>query len=486
MVETDKAIEVRGLRVKYRSSNEWILRGVDLDVYPNKTALILGKSGSGKTTLVRALTGVAKNVYGADVNGVVKVLGRDLNSYNVDEIRRVIQVVNQNPYADFMSLYVNEDIDGVIRFNKVDPKYVDNVFKLFKVEGLLDRNLFELSGGQLKRLAIVKALMFNPAILILDEPLMWLDDFGVESVVESIKMLKILGKTIVVFEHRFKPLMNIVDEIYVIKDGVIKTVDTSFLNKSGMQSRFSGNRHGFERIGREKVLEIKDLWFKYVDEWILRGLNLVVNQGDAVIIYGRNGSGKSTLLKILAGYLKPKKGIIRISKRVVYVPQNIYLFYTEETLENEIKSMCASSRSRAKCVDAMVNTIAKDLDLNRVDLSRTPFSLSWGEAIRFAISLSCALDPDTIVMLDEPFTGLTYYERLLLARYLAKLGITIVIATSNRDIIEYMYSNNLNLRVFTMDEGQLKEVQLYSELYSESDAVSFAYLVKDVLFGDRG
>ncbi|MEM2512073.1 MAG: ABC transporter ATP-binding protein, partial [Ignisphaera sp.] len=193
MVEIDKAIEVRGLRVKYRSSNEWVLRGVDLDIYPNKTTLILGKSGSGKTTLVRALTGVAKNIYGADVNGVIKILGRDLSSYNSNEIRGVIQVVNQNPYADFMGLYINEDIDGVIRFNKVDPNYVDYVFKLFKVEGLLDRSLFELSGGQLKRLAIVKALMFNPAIVIFDEPLMWLDDFGVESVVESIKLLKILG-----------------------------------------------------------------------------------------------------------------------------------------------------------------------------------------------------------------------------------------------------------------------------------------------------
>lgn len=480
MTKFDKVIEVRDLRVKYRNSNEWILKGVNLDIYLNKVVLIIGRSGSGKTTLVRALTGVANNIYGADVRGSIKILGRDLNSYSVDEIREVIQVVNQNPYADFMTLYIDEDIDSVIRFNKVDPDYVDKVFKLFKVHNFLNRNLFELSGGQLKRLAIVKALMFNPTIIIFDEPLMWLDDLGIESVVESIKMLKTLGKTIVVFEHRFKPLLNLVDEVFAIKDGLIKPMDIKSLGISKRPNPLSDN-YSFEQIAKEKVIEIRDLWFKYNDDWVLKNLNLAIHRGDIVIIYGRNGSGKSTLLKILAGYLKPKRGIIRISKRIVYVPQNIYLFYTEETLESEINSMCASVKTnKFKCINTMVNTITKDIGLDKVDLNRTPFSLSWGEAIRFAISLSRALDPDTIIMLDEPFTGLTYYERFLLANYLAKLKATMVIATSNRDVIEYMHSANLGLRVYEMVEGQLKEAQANID----SNAISFAYLVKDLLYGD--
>jgi energy-coupling factor transport system ATP-binding protein len=480
-LSVNNVVEIDNLWVRYRSSENWVLRNVNLSIKQGYAVLIVGRSGSGKTTLVRTLTGAVKHIYGAEVRGSIKILGREIENYDIEELRRVIQIVNQNPYADFFNIYIEDDILSIIKSSNVDYEYVNKILDMFKVRDLTNRYLFELSGGQLKRLAMVKALLFNPSIVVLDEPLMWLDDIGVDSVVEALKILKRLGKTVIVLEHRFKPLLDFVDEVYVIKNGSLEPIDRSSLYPSKSHSYIYNNESKVVKGSREKVAEVKDIWFRYDNEWILKGVDFSIYEGDIVVIYGSNGSGKSTLLKILAGYLKPRKGFVKIYRRSIYIPQNVYLFYTEETLENEVKALCSLRKGGGECVEIVKNRVVNDLGLLNLDFSRTPFSLSWGEAVRFAVSLIHSLDPKTIVLLDEPFTGLTYYERFLLAEYLLKIGCTIVVATSNRDVVSFMYTRGRDLRTLLLSNGRLEDVKMGIDL----EVFDLGYKVKELLYGDN-
>jgi len=477
----DNVVEIDNLWVRYRSSENWVLRNVNLDIKQGHAVLIVGRSGSGKTTLVRTLTGAIKYIYGAEVRGSIKILSKEIEDHDVEELRKIVQVVNQNPYADFFNIYIEDDILSIINLSNVDRESISKFFKMFKVENLMNRYLFELSGGQLKRLAIVKALLFNPSIIILDEPLMWLDDIGVDSVVESIKLLKNLGKTVIILEHRFKPLLDLVDDIYIIRNSAIEHIDKNLLCSSEHGDQIDNKKVYTSNSSREKVVEVRDVWFRYDKEWILKDIEVYIYEGDVVILYGLNGSGKSTFLKILAGYLKPVKGFIKINRRTIYIPQNVYLFYTEETLEDEIKAVCSYRKAKDSCIEMIKSKVVKELSLPDVDLGRTPFSLSWGEAIRFAISLTRALDPKTLILLDEPFTGLTYYERFLLADYLSRLGGTMIIATSNKDVVSFMYAKNRDMKTFKLSSDGLEEVEIGIDL----DVVDLGYRVRELLYGDE-
>lgn len=459
------SLEVVDLWFRYPRSSGWVLRGVSLRLYPGEVALVMGASGSGKTTLLRAITGIGRWIYGGELRGKVLLGGIPLEDLSLDGVRRSIQVVNQNPYTHFIEHLVGRDLLSTavqLYGEELGRRVFARVTTAFKLEGLLSRRFFELSGGQLRRVAVAKALLWDPKVLILDEPLMWLDDEGVADVVEAIRVARSLGKAILIFEHRFVRLLHLADSIYVLRGGVLHRVEQDFLKKVQRSLRLSGyppSRSG-ARTARRPLLLAKDLWFRYDrrGDWILRSLSLEVTEGVATLVYGANGAGKSTLLKVLSGYLKPSRGRLELRSRAVYVPQNIYLFFTEESVAKEFEVACRSRNLGKQCVERGVSYL-RALGVN-VDLEESPFNLSWGQAVRFAVAVATATsEGPAVLLLDEPFTGLTYLERLQLAESLAKLGSTYVITTSNSETLALFPS----ARVFKLVEGALEELKVVPE-----------------------
>jgi energy-coupling factor transport system ATP-binding protein len=427
---TDSVIEARNLWFKY-PRGDWVLRGVDLEVKRGEHVLVVGETGSGKTTLLRALTGLGVLVYGGEVRGSIRVLGRDLSEYTTSELSRIVGVVGQNPYTYFSNLHVGEDLyNYALRIHGDSARAeraVRKVVEAFSLHSLLDRYFFELSGGEAKRVVVAKALISDPHVLLVDEPLMWLDEQGVGEVTSILEVLRRLGKSVAVFEHRIAPILDYFDRVLVIRAGVLREV-TGSARRLLVKRRSLLNEKRSERVldsEREVVLRASDLYCYYGSKLVLRGVNVTVRSGDKVFIYGANGSGKTTLLKLLAGYLKPTRGRIKRRGDVIYIPQNIILFYTEESVRREVEEICRSRRRGPHCIEEGLKSI-KSVG---IDPDASPFSLSHGQMVKLAVLLAI-LSGTTTLLLDEPFSGLTYADRLRLVKELVGLDRVVVLASS--------------------------------------------------------
>ncbi|MFZ8783077.1 MAG: ABC transporter ATP-binding protein [Desulfurococcaceae archaeon] len=426
----DRVIEARNLWFKY-PRGDWVLRGVDLEVKRGEHVLVVGETGSGKTTLLRALTGLGVLVYGGEVKGSIRILGRDLSEYTTSELSRIVGVVGQNPYAYFSDLHVGEDLyNYALRIHGDSTRAVRAVRKVveaFSLHSLLDRYFFELSGGEAKRVVVAKALISDPPVLLVDEPLMWLDEQGVGEVMSVLEVLRRLGKSVFVFEHRIAPILDYFDRVLVIRAGVLREV-TGSARRLLVKRRSLLNEERSERVldsEREVVLGASDLYYYYGSKLVLRGVNVTVRSGDKVLIYGANGSGKTTLLKLLAGYLKPTRGRVERRGDAVYIPQNVILFYTEESLRREVEEICRSRRRGPRCIEEGLKSVKNA----GIDPDASPFSLSHGQMVKLAVLLAI-LSGATTLLLDEPFSGLTYADRLRLVKELIGLDRAVVLASS--------------------------------------------------------
>jgi energy-coupling factor transport system ATP-binding protein len=453
-------IWVKDLWLRYRSSqNNWVLRSLNLVVQNGEVVLIVGASGSGKTSLVRALTGVAQALFNAEVRGEIKICFRNLSELNAYEIQRCIQVVNQDPYTHFLDpIPLDDMLSYAEKFYGNDAdEVVKKVVKILGIENIVSKPTVALSGGQLRKVAIAKVLIPNPAVLVFDEPLMWLDDAtGLEMFRAMLKTLKGMKKTVIIVEHRFLRLLDLVDSVYKLSQGSLVNVSKN-LTARLMQS--DGNRNGEKRSDSKasnelckEVLRLSDVWFKYGDsDWILKGVNLRVCQGDTIIVYGSNGAGKSTLLKIIAGVLKPTKGYVEKSSRFVYVPQVPYLFLTEESIEKEVKELCSIKKTKELCFSKGIEFLKK---FGYDDLDKLPLHLSWGQMTRLATLLSIiAIGNSGVALLDEPFTGSTYIEAVALVETLNRFtDVAKVIALSSKDYIPLFP----NAKIYVLSSGMLK------------------------------
>ena len=453
-------VKVKGLWLRYRVSmqGDWVLRSLDFEVEDRETVLVIGASGSGKTSLIRALTGVAQAVFGAEVQGEIELCFKKLKELSTHDIQKCVQVVNQDPYTHFLEPVPLDDMLSYSErfYGNEAEEIVEKVVKLLDIEDIVNRPVITLSGGQLKRITIAKALIPNPTILIFDEPLMWLDDVnGVEMFKAILKTLNDMGKTIIIMEHRFLHLLNFVNSMYELMQGTLAKVDKSDVTKLVRQN-FRRVVEGIQALktsqsnSYREVLRLDNVWFKYgKEQWVLRDLNLKVYQGDTVVIYGPNGAGKSTLLRIIAGVLKPTKGSVKRFSKVMYIPQIPYLFLTEESIKKEIKELCNNRKVREDCFSRcseLLNRFGYD------DLDRLPLHLSWGQVTRLATLLSInTINGDGLILLDEPFTGSTYLEAIALAETLRMFTeVAKIIVLSSRDYISlfpkarvYMLSNGV-------------------------------------------
>ena len=450
-----KVLEVTDLWVRY-PIGDWVLRGLDLQVSRGEVVLIVGETGSGKSTLARAISGLAETVYNCEVKGRIIVEGLELSEGSYRSLAGRIVLIGQNPYLYFTEPLVGDDLYSyalkVYGEEQLASKAFSRTLEVMGVGGLRERYFFELSGGEARRALVAKALISNPTIFIFDEPLMWLDDLGVEDYVRLIGELKELGRTVIILEHRFMPLLRHVDRVYALRGG--KLIDASSVATRALE-KIPLQHLGNQRLKKsvedgDVVLEARDVYFKYNGggNYVLRGVNLQVRRGEVVLIYGLNGQGKTTLLKVLAGYLRPQKGRVLRRGDVLYIPQNILLFYTESTIEREVVELFKSRGMKSQVEPGL--ELVKGLGINP---KSSPLNLSHGQMVKLAISLASTLKVD-VVLLDEPFSGLTYEDRLRLLEQVANSNAAILVATSNLDAIGAQCWNKL----YKLEDGTLVEM----------------------------
>ena len=210
-------LEVRNLQVNYGPIQA--VKGIDLDVEKGTLVALLGANGAGKTTTLRAITGMVK-AYGSVHLGETEILGQ--RGYKTARMG-----VNMSPEGRliFAGLTVEENLKAgayCIKSAKQSQKNMDRVQELFPI--LRERRRQQagtLSGGEQQMLAIGRALMADPEILLLDEPSLGLAPLIIQDIFKTLQAIRSEGTTILMVEQNALATLKIADYGYVLELGKI-------------------------------------------------------------------------------------------------------------------------------------------------------------------------------------------------------------------------------------------------------------------------
>ena len=220
-MDNDKPI-IRLQKVRKAFNGLVVLDGVDLDVYPGKTTVVIGPSGCGKSVLLKHIAGLLKPDSG-------KVFFRDhevsaMSERQLVDVRKHMGFLFQGG-ALFDSMTVCENITFPLEQHSVGTpqQWTDRcreVLSLVGLDGLQDRYPEELSGGQKKRVAMARALALNPEVILYDEPTTGLDPIRADLINELIlKLQHALGTTAVVVTHDMHSARKVGDRIVMLING---------------------------------------------------------------------------------------------------------------------------------------------------------------------------------------------------------------------------------------------------------------------------
>ena len=249
-------VSVRDLRVSYGAVE--ILHGINFEVKPGETLVILGGSGSGKSTLLRTLVGLER-----PSSGQIWINGKNIAAISrteMDEIRKKIGMSFQGG-ALFGSMTVGDNVALPLReHTKLEESTIDIILRL-KLEqvGLAGFEYYmpsQLSGGMKKRAAVARALAMDPEILFFDEPSAGLDPIiaaGIDQLILELK--RAFRMTIVVVTHELASAYLIADRMVLIDKGNVVAIGTTEEMRSSSQPRV---RQFLDRVAEPEVSRESD------------------------------------------------------------------------------------------------------------------------------------------------------------------------------------------------------------------------------------
>ncbi len=219
----DILLEVKGVKKYFTTKRGTVkaLDGVDLAIRPGELVSIVGESGCGKSTLSRCIIGIEKITEGEIYFEHEKISGYDRKQLR--PVRRLMQMVFQSPYAAFQPKQtIGEGLREVGNFYGITgdelQKRLDTLLEYIKMDAeLLDHYPDELSGGQLQRLAIARALIVKPKLLIADEPVSALD-VSVQAQILNIlsEIQKKEDMAVLFISHDLSVVEHISDRVFVM------------------------------------------------------------------------------------------------------------------------------------------------------------------------------------------------------------------------------------------------------------------------------
>ena len=211
---SDLLLEVEHLEAGYNGIP--VVRDLSLTIAPGEVVALLGPNGAGKTTTLITISGLVPLI-----GGDVKIHGSSLKGLAPHQIARLGVSHVTEDRSLFFSLTVKDNLRLGNRGGKVD---LATPLKYFPaLEALLDRQAGLLSGGEQQMLAMARAVMLNPEIILLDEPSMGLAPILVEEVFKIISNLKSQGVTMLLVEQFAAAALNVADYGYVLENGKIAT-----------------------------------------------------------------------------------------------------------------------------------------------------------------------------------------------------------------------------------------------------------------------
>lgn len=233
-------LEISDLSVNYGEFTA--LKGINMSVENGELVVLLGANGAGKSTIFRAISGLSK-----PSQGEIHFLDKKINGLSPDKMVKlgIVQCAEGRKLFPEMSVYENLHMGGFVhRKNKKQIKEsFDYVFELFPI--LWEKKndpAGSLSGGQQQMVAIGRALMSKPKLLMLDEPSLGLAPLIVKQVFEVIRKINKEGTTVLLAEQNASAALKIADRGYVIENGkiVVKGSSVELFNNEDIRKAYIG------------------------------------------------------------------------------------------------------------------------------------------------------------------------------------------------------------------------------------------------------
>lgn len=490
---TNPIIKIENVRYRYKGSETDSLDDVSLAVNAGETLLLCGASGSGKTSVIRLINGLIPHYYNGELSGNVTVAGRNIAETELCDLAGTVGTVFQNPRSQFFSV----DTDGEIVFGPENVglppseirKRKAQVVSEMGIEKLLDRSLFELSGGEKQRIACASVAALLPEIILLDEPSSNLDWAAMENLREIILTWKKQGKTVIVSEHRLWYLTGIIDRAVFMKKGRIEGAwsgeefaDIPETELQEMALRPTSADCEYAKLFRddgpdtdegekvslgEDAIILRDFYFSYKKKpYVFRkhkfkkedgeDLSLCIPEltlprGKVIAVVGRNGTGKSTFLRCLCGLEKDCTGTIESDgvtykgrKRIGFsymVMQDVNHQLFTDSVEAEVL-LSMKVKDSQKCLEILRR-------LGLLGYKNThPMALSGGQKQRVAIASAIAAGAE-LLLFDEPTSGLDYSHMVKVGKMLRELadgGSTVLVSTHDPELINLCCDTELVIR----------------------------------------
>lgn len=416
------------------------LKDVDLSADAGSLTLVCGASGCGKSTLMKALTGLVPQMTPGELDGAVRINGRNLADVALTDVGHLCSSVFQNPRTQFFCDTVAEELafcgENYGRERATLRQQSERAAKLMGISHLMEHKLTTLSGGQLQKVALACALASGAPVLLADEPTSNLDPAAISEVRAALKVLKEQGLTIVVVEHRLHFLRGLADQVLLMESGRVtrRWNGAEFFSmgqaqrrslglrtlvdpgppetwvgqvQAGRQEKQVGRQENREATPSQVRLSCRGLSFAYGASPVFEGLDADFPAGQITCIAGANGVGKTTLVRVLCGLAAPSSGSISLDgvpasrktrrSACALVMQDTGRQLFSDTLAGEltIGASHASGQSGEQ--------LLADFDLANLG-ERHPLSLSGGQKQRLVIAAARATGRP-IVILDEPTSG---------------------------------------------------------------------------------
>lgn len=458
-------IEVKGLKYKYPHTSKLVLDGIDFEADKGQFIGIIGENQAGKSTLCQAFAGLVPTMFRGAYGGKVIIDGVEASKVPIAVLCQKVGLVFQNPFNQLSG--AKDTVFEEIAFGLQNlgipreeiGKRVDKALKLLDIIKYKDRNPFDLSGGQIQRVAIASILAMEPEVLVLDEPTSQLDPQGSEDVFLVVEKLAKTGITIIMVEQKMEKLAAYCDKILLLHRGLQVAYDVperifsredlrelgveppvytqvskalSVYRKEGDDllypvtlkqiqnhkdrfppalSKTAGDRNLDKQV--EDIFTIKDLGFHYIPGApVVSNLTLSLDTRPTAVI-GQNGAGKTTLVKLLKGLLKPKAGTVllegedisgrtvaQLAKKVGYVFQNPDdQIFKNQVLEEVMVGPLNIGMTR-KEGEQRAREALEMVGLLHAE-KENPYDLDLSERKMVAIASVVAMDPKVLI-LDEP------------------------------------------------------------------------------------
>ena len=529
-------LEVEHLKYRYPHTKKLALDDISFTAEKGEFIGIIGENGAGKSTLSQAFCGLVPQFYKGAYGGKVTVDGIDAATTPTAELCKKVGLIFQNPFNQLSGAkdtVWDEVAFGLENFGVPAEQIherLDKVLHQLDIWQFREKNPFDLSGGQMQRVAIASVLAMEPEILLLDEPTSQLDPQGSEEVFHTVELLAKTGITIFMIEQKMEKLASYCDKILLLHEGKQIDFDTpeKIFSRPDLAElgicppyviRYCIEQNLFRPDGTypvtmedvKRVLKrdmerkvtlpqltdpvltevpedrfaVRNLKFSYTEDHpIFENFQLSLDQRPTAII-GQNGAGKTTLVRLLKGLLKPSAGTILyqgedISRRTVaslagqvgYVFQNpddqIFKYKViDEVMFGPLNIGMPKEKAKEKAMEALALTELTSY------AGENPYDLELSQRKLVAIASVLAMDTDVII-LDEPTIAQDYRGKEIIRNIITSLsgqGKLVLAILHDMDFVAQCFS-----RVVVLAHGQLLADGTPSEVFVQEDVLKKAAL----------